>query len=56
MLANNVSIEPIHDLEETIPLRKIAMPEQIADVVNFLCSSESSYIHGSVLDINGGQI
>jgi len=56
MLANNVSIESIHDLEETIPLRKIAMPEQIADVVNFLCSSESSYIHGSVLDINGGQI
>lgn len=56
MLIDSVSSEMIDDLEKTIPLGKIANPDQVANVVSFLCSSESSYIHGAVIDINGGQI
>ena len=56
MLINNLTTKEILNIEKHIPLGKIAEPEQIAEVVNFLCSDQSSYIHGSVIDINGGQI
>ena len=56
MLIKNLTKKEILNIEKHIPLGKIAEPEQIADVVNFLCSDQSSYIHGAVIDINGGQI
>ena len=43
-------------IEEEIPLKRIANPKEIANVVAFLCSNKSSYIHGAVIDINGGQL
>jgi len=38
----------------TIPLRRLGMPEDVANVVLFLVSPLSSYITGVVVDINGG--
>jgi 3-oxoacyl-[acyl-carrier protein] reductase len=37
-----------------IPLGRTARPEEIASVVRFLLSDESSYITGQVLHVNGG--
>jgi 3-oxoacyl-[acyl-carrier protein] reductase len=37
-----------------IPLGRLAKPEEIASVVCFLLSSDSSYITGQVLHVNGG--
>lgn len=39
---------------ENIPLKRVAEPEDIANAVAFLCSEESSYITGNVLNVNGG--
>ncbi|MHB1296582.1 MAG: SDR family NAD(P)-dependent oxidoreductase [Anaerolineae bacterium] len=39
----------------TIPLRRLGEPEDVANVVLFLCSSLSDYITGLVIDVNGGQ-
>ena len=36
-----------------LPLGRIALAEEVADVVLFLCSSGSSYINGSVLAVDG---
>jgi len=42
------------DLLRTVPLGRIAEPEEIAAAVVWLCSSGASYITGSVLVADGG--
>jgi 3-oxoacyl-[acyl-carrier protein] reductase len=37
-----------------IPLQRFGSPEDVASVVNFLCTEEHMYIHGQVIGINGG--
>ena len=40
-------------LVRLVPLGRIGRPEEVADVVAFL-ASRASYVHGSVLHVNGG--
>ncbi|MBC9824192.1 SDR family NAD(P)-dependent oxidoreductase [Terrabacter sp. MAHUQ-38] len=40
--------------EAQIPLQRLATPEEVADAILFLASSESSYITGAVLPVDGG--
>ena len=54
MLIDNLSSERIKELEENVPARRLAKPEEIAKTVYFLTSEASSYMHGSCLDVNGG--
>lgn len=42
------------DMEKLIPLRKLGQPEDVANLVNFLASSESDYITGQVINVDGG--
>ena len=37
-----------------IPLNRFGKVEDVASVVNFLCTEENMYIHGQVIGINGG--
>jgi len=41
-------------LAEHNPSRRLGRPEDIAAVVGFLCSDESSYINGQLLHVDGG--
>lgn len=38
----------------TIPLKRLGSPEEIAKVVDFLAGDQSSYITGSTIHVNGG--
>ncbi len=41
-------------IEETIPLRRIGLPQEVAHGVRFLASDQAAYITGHVLHVNGG--
>ena len=43
-------------IARTIPLGKIAAPEDIAGPVVFLCSDWSRHITGEILNVNGGSV
>ena len=43
------------DLIETIPLRRLGRPEEVAAVIYFLCSQPAAYVSGAEIQINGGQ-
>ncbi|HXC53880.1 MAG TPA: SDR family oxidoreductase [Rhizomicrobium sp.] len=40
---------------ETIPLRRLGHPEEVAKAIYYLCTDQSSYVTGAELHINGGQ-
>ncbi|MFE8992643.1 SDR family oxidoreductase [Streptomyces collinus] len=40
--------------EDSIRLRRLATPEEVADAVLFLACPESSYVTGAVLPVDGG--
>ncbi len=41
---------------EKIPLKKIGLPEDVANAVSYLMSEESNYINGILLEVGGGMI
>ena len=56
MLKKLITPEIEEELNKTIPLGRIALPEEQAKVILFLASDDSSYIQGALIDSNGGQI
>lgn len=42
-------------LVESIPMRRLGEPDEVANTIFFLCSEGSSYISGTEIEINGAQ-
>ncbi|WP_205749141.1 SDR family NAD(P)-dependent oxidoreductase [Frigidibacter oleivorans] len=40
---------------ETLPLRRLGQPREVADVIWFLCNPASSYVTGTEVQVNAGQ-
>ena len=56
MLKKSMTKEQQKELSESIPLKRIAKVEEQVNPIMFLCSEEASYITGTTLDVNGGQL
>jgi 3-oxoacyl-[acyl-carrier protein] reductase len=47
-------ISDLRDLQGRVPVGRFGQPQEVADLVAFLCSAHAAYITGEVIDINGG--
>jgi 2-keto-3-deoxy-L-fuconate dehydrogenase len=45
----------IAELDASVPLGRVAKPEDIADVAAFLASDEARYVCGALVEVNGGK-
>ena len=45
----------VAELNASVPLGRIAEPEDIADVVAFLASDDARYMCGALVEVNGGK-
>lgn len=45
----------VEELNASVPLGRIAEPEDIADVVAFLASDDARYMCGALVEVNGGK-
>ncbi len=49
-------LEYKNEIEKRIPMRRAGTVEEVAAVINFLCSDAASYITRQVISVNGGLI
>ncbi|MCK5128505.1 MAG: SDR family oxidoreductase [Clostridiales bacterium] len=54
MTKENNSEKQISDISEYIPMKRMAKPEEIAEVIYFLCSNQNTYITGQKIIVDGG--
>ena len=55
--AKKVTVEEsMRNIMESIPMKRMATPDEIGKLVAFLCSPDSSYITGTNIQIDGGII
>lgn len=53
-LIDTEMVAAMPDMRDKVPLGRFGTPQEVADVVAFLCSTHSSFITGEVVDVNGG--
>jgi NAD(P)-dependent dehydrogenase (short-subunit alcohol dehydrogenase family) len=50
----NNTEQDLQNIRKTIPMQRLAEPEEIARLVTFLCSEQNTYLTGQCLLIDGG--
>ena len=55
-LMSNMGKEALQGVTESGPLKRLANPAEIASVIAFLASDQSSWVTGSTVDVNGGTL
>ena len=56
MLDKSMTEKQKNELASKIPLKRLASVEDVVNPILFLCSDKAAYIHGTCLDVNGGQL
>lgn len=56
MARETTSQQELENFLDFFPIKRLGTPEEIGDLVVFLCSENAAYITGACLDINGGDL
>ncbi len=56
VMTEEMTDEAKANIMDMIPLRRLGTPEDVADVVLFLCTDAASYITGQVIAVDGGMV
>ena len=56
MVRNTIAPDRQQAYADSFPISRLGKPEEVADLVSFLCSDKAAYITGASLDINGGDL
>ena len=54
MTRENNDLSQIKHLENSIPIKRLAHPSEIAEVVAFLVSEKNTYLTGQTIFVDGG--
>lgn len=54
MTKNNLSVDEIESIKESIPTKRFQTEEEISSIVGFLCSDENKSITGQSIAVDGG--
>ena len=47
-------IQGLTGVTEKVPIGRLGTPQEVADMVAFLCSEHAAFVTGEVIDVNGG--
>ena len=47
-------IAAMPDMRSKVPVGRLGTPNDVADLVAYLCSDHGGYVTGEVVDVNGG--
>ncbi len=46
--------EMLESVKAATPIKRLGTPDEIASVISFLCSDAAEFVHGQVIEVNGG--
>jgi 3-oxoacyl-[acyl-carrier protein] reductase len=55
-MTEKLNEEQVDTILNKIPMRRLGLPSDIANIAAFLCSEEASYITGQTFHVNGGML
>uniref|UniRef100_A0A8R1DNC2 Uncharacterized protein n=1 Tax=Caenorhabditis japonica TaxID=281687 RepID=A0A8R1DNC2_CAEJA len=47
--------DAVNSIKKTVPAGRLGQPEEIANLVTFMCSDYMSWLNGAIIDLDGGQ-
>ena len=56
MVSEVITGAEVRDYADSFPIKRLAEPQEVAELVAFLASDRAAYITGASLDINGGDL
>jgi 3-oxoacyl-[acyl-carrier protein] reductase len=53
-ILDSIPAKVLEEMKHRVPLHRLGLPEEIANVYCFLASDEASYVNGAVIEVSGG--